>query len=94
MGLTTLLLPNVLDRVQSNAVRVILRITDNNPILAMRYLASHKSVPETMWSASKHTSMRYKLRILRRSKKKRGVDGQGKRHGWASQMSESSMCAV
>ena len=86
LGLTTLSQSNLLklDRIQNEAMRVILGTTKDTPIETMRYLLD---LPPMRCRFSRiHSTML--------SKKKRGVDWQEASHGWVKQNSQSSMCAV
>ena len=100
LGLTTLSQSNLLklDRVQNEAMRVILETTKDTPIETMRYLLDLPSMKQDIrWSKSRRISMRCRIPRIHStmlSKKKRGVDWQEASHGWAKQNNQSSMCAV
>ena len=102
LGLTTLSQSNVLklDRVQNEAMGVILGTTKDTPIEAMRYLLDLPSM-ETRYNVgqvkAKHISVQCRsprIHSTMLSQKKRGVDWQEASHGWAKQNSQPSMCAV
>ena len=97
LGLTALSQSNMLklDRVQNEAMRVIVGTTEDAPIETMRYLLDLPSMER--WSKSRHISMRCsipRIHFTMLSKKTRGVDCQEASHGWAKQNSQSSMCAA
>ena len=97
LGLTTLSQSNLLklDRVQNEAMRVILGTTKDTPTETMRYLLDLPSM-ETRHKVER-ILMRCripKIHSTMLSKKKKGVDWQEASHGWSKQNSQSSMCAV
>ena len=100
LGLTTLSQSNLLklDRVQNEAMRVILGTTKDTPIETMRYLLNcHPWKQDIRWSKSRRISMRRRIPRIHStmlSKKKRGVDWLEASHGWAKQNNQSSVCAV
>ena len=99
LGLTTLSQSNLLklDRVQNEAMKVILGTTMDTPIEAMRYLLDMPSMQARHKVESKHISMRCRIPRIHStmlSRKKRGVDWQGASHGWAKHNNRFSMCAV
>ena len=100
LGLTTLSQSNLLkpDRVQNEAMRVILGTTKDTPIETMRYLLDLPSM-ETRHKVEQVKRISMLCRIPRihctmLSKKKRGVEWQEASHGWAKQNNQSSMCAL
>ena len=101
LGLTTLSQSNLLklDRVQNEAMRVILGTTKDTPIETMcaTYWTCHPWKQDIRWSKSRRISMRCRVPRIHStmlSKKKRGVDWQEASHGWAKQNNQSSVCAV
>ena len=83
LGLTTLSQSNLLklDRVQNEAMRVILETTKDTPTETC-----HPWKQSIRWSKSKRISMRCRIPIIHStmlSKKRRGVDWQEASHGWA-----------
>ena len=100
LSLTTLSQSNLLklDRVQNEAMRVILGTTKDTPIETMRYLLDLSSMEtDIRWSKSRRISMLCRIPRIHStmlSKKKRGVDWQEASHGWAKQNNQFSMCAV
>ena len=99
LGLTTLSQSNLLklDRVQNEAIRVILGTTKDTPIETMRYLLDLPSL-ETRHKVEQVkaylNAMQNPKNQLHDAVKKRGVDWQEASHGWAKQNNQSSVCAV
>ena len=100
LGLTTLSQSNLLklDRVQNEAMRVILGTTKDTPMRpCATYWTCHPWKQDIRWSKSKRISMQCRIPRIHctmLSKKKRGGDWQEASHRWAKQDNQSSICAV
>ena len=100
LGLTTLSKSNLLklDRVQNKAMTVSLGSTKDTPLRPCATdWTCHPWKRDIRWIKSQSISVRYRIPRIHStmlSKKKRGVDWQEARHGWAKQNSPSSMFAA
>ena len=100
LGLTALSKSNLLklERVQNEAMRVILGTTKDTPLRpCTTYWTCHPWKQDIRWSKSKRILMRCRIPRIHSTmlpKKKRSVDWQETNQGWVKQNNQSSMGAV